>query len=1007
MNGPSAASSARCSVAVAIVVLVVGGACRDLDRTTPCFDLVCPVGYACSQAHEICVLDEQLAACEGGADDTPCSFPGVTDGRCFDGTCFAAGCGNGVLEPGEVCDDGDTFDGDGCSADCRSDETCGNGVIDVEVGERCDDENTENGDGCQANCSLPRCGDGIVDPDEACDDENDDAGDGCNPQCTSDETCGNGVIDVIAGEDCDDGGTEVGDGCGAICVIEACGNGIMDPDEVCDDDNTVSGDGCSATCLSLEECGNDIIDPANGEECDDGDLASGDGCSSACTVEFPIWSELDPGVYSARHSAAAVYDSARERIIMFGGRVVDGSTAYASDETWEFDGNSWQQVHTANAPGPRYAHAMAYDAKRQVVVLYGGFVDDETWEYDGTDWTQRSFGFRPDDAAFPTMTYDAAREQIVLVTQDGGLNPDLKTYTYDGLGWTLAATTGPSYRIEPTIAYHAGRQTVFLTGGATFGGPSPPTWVGHTDTWEWNGTSWTELVGSAPTGQGELVYDVERDRLVAFGGFINSGAVSVWDGSWSELNTPNKPAARFDATLVYDPARRVTVLFGGDLSDFDGDAGSFDDTWELADDDWTPAVIGPVNRWRAGGAFDARRGRAVVVGGLPSDLFFDPIPEDTWELVDGAWRKTLSSFPGGPPAGTYLNMVYDPERQMCISVASRPGPGDPTFGYDGATWRDLGATGPDTVGAHATAFDGDRGVLVLIAGGETSELDSTGWTSVTTAGSPPGSAHAVYDSERQKVVLLAATTWEYDATVDPPTWTDTGLSGPPTISVAMAYHQGRVVLFGGGLSTDVSDDTWVYDGAAWTELTTPISPPGHMAPTFIDDTSDKRLLLVGGENAPYITWQLRWVSGSDEEVCDAVGDEDGDGLDDCLDPDCLGRFCGPDGVQCEASALCECPGGAVETSCSDGWDDDCDGDVDCDDTDCAASAYCSAEASCDDETDDDADGVTDCADPGCVGVGFCELFETSCGDDEDNDGDGLVDCEDVNCFLAPCASVEP
>src|SRR4029077_14697999 len=35
-------------------------------------------------------------------------------------------CGDAHMDPGEVCDDGNTNDGDGCSRDCTSDETCGN-----------------------------------------------------------------------------------------------------------------------------------------------------------------------------------------------------------------------------------------------------------------------------------------------------------------------------------------------------------------------------------------------------------------------------------------------------------------------------------------------------------------------------------------------------------------------------------------------------------------------------------------------------------------------------------------------------------------------------------------------------------------------------------------------------------------------------------------------------------------------------------------------------------------
>ena len=60
-------------------------------------------------------------------------------------------CGNGTLDPGEDCDDGNTAAGDGCSPVCRL-EVCGNGI--VEGNEQCDDGNTVNGDGCDNNCAF-------------------------------------------------------------------------------------------------------------------------------------------------------------------------------------------------------------------------------------------------------------------------------------------------------------------------------------------------------------------------------------------------------------------------------------------------------------------------------------------------------------------------------------------------------------------------------------------------------------------------------------------------------------------------------------------------------------------------------------------------------------------------------------------------------------------------------------------------------------------------------------
>lgn len=53
-------------------------------------------------------------------------------------------------------------DGDGIGHACD----CGNGALDV--GEQCDDGNTIDADGCEADCTTPMCFNGIVDPGEVC-----------------------------------------------------------------------------------------------------------------------------------------------------------------------------------------------------------------------------------------------------------------------------------------------------------------------------------------------------------------------------------------------------------------------------------------------------------------------------------------------------------------------------------------------------------------------------------------------------------------------------------------------------------------------------------------------------------------------------------------------------------------------------------------------------------------------------------------------------------------------
>lgn len=120
---------------------------------------------------------------------------------------------------------------------------CGNGRL--EAGEQCDDGNLTPGDGCGADCVRdPYCGDGALGAGEACDDGNNLSGDGCRGDCQSNEMCGNGVVDLHRGEVCDGS-----PGCGADCrTIMGCGNGTLDAGEACDDGNTTRWDGCGADC---------------------------------------------------------------------------------------------------------------------------------------------------------------------------------------------------------------------------------------------------------------------------------------------------------------------------------------------------------------------------------------------------------------------------------------------------------------------------------------------------------------------------------------------------------------------------------------------------------------------------------------------------------------------------------------------------------------------------------------------------------------------------------------
>jgi len=219
-----------------------------------------------SLAHQLIAAKLNVAA---GADDGDIADDIAAADQMI-GSLIVPPIGAGHLSTSQTSALNDALDGFNNSklsgADCNDEPACGDGHLDA--GEQCDDGNTMNGDGCSAMCQPeppppppPACGDGHLDAGEQCDDGNATNGDGCSAMCRTEPppppppSCGDDHLD--AGEQCDDGNTTNGDGCSATCMLEHepfCGDGRLDAGEACDDGNTASGDGCSPACMLEPVC---------------------------------------------------------------------------------------------------------------------------------------------------------------------------------------------------------------------------------------------------------------------------------------------------------------------------------------------------------------------------------------------------------------------------------------------------------------------------------------------------------------------------------------------------------------------------------------------------------------------------------------------------------------------------------------------------------------------------------------------------------------------------------
>ncbi len=398
-------------------VVPEGGDCGDhpdgCEAGTSCHQGVCVAprgpGEPCGPCRDGLTCRDGLCKAEigpgGSCEDHAATFcaaglvcghdNGLLNGYAgFVDVCVEPGCGDGIVQEGEDCDDGNPDDTDGCTNDCHERVSCpegghspghpaycsaacpcSEGLGDCDGDAQCVHGlvcGTDNGPrfGFAADvdvCVVPGCGDGVVQDGEDCDDGNLDDTDGClsdctmpcdrgglapgdEGYCTPDCPCGRGEGACASDDGCLPGlvcGVNDGERFGLppgtrACTEPGCGDGLDGPFEVCDDGDLDDLDGCTSTCLptcppegevpgsagfctpacpcpegkgdcdraadclpglvcgadngarfgfpaSLDVCvrpgcGDGIVQ--EGEDCDDGNLDDTDGCLSDCTTRI-------------------------------------------------------------------------------------------------------------------------------------------------------------------------------------------------------------------------------------------------------------------------------------------------------------------------------------------------------------------------------------------------------------------------------------------------------------------------------------------------------------------------------------------------------------------------------------------------------------------------------------------------------------------------------------------------------------------------------------------------
>ena len=587
---------------------------------------------------------------------------------------------------------------------------------------------------------------------------------------------------------------------------------------------------------------------------------------------------------TARVASRMVYATHLDRIVLFGGLTDPDSSnlRYELNDTWEWTGLRWIPVYTQQSPDARSSHAMAYNPIRREVVLFGGSnLHDtdprgdatyfgDTWVYRNRDWVRIESGSAPSARGGSALVYDPSRNRMILF---GGQTADtlIDTWEFDGTSWTQLDTNGPKL-LSPLLVRDDARGDTLLLGYNAE--------AKEAQMYRLSGSTWSRITTAKipPCVQfGALVYQQHNERVLFVGGQCANTAIEdetwEWDGSdWTEIKPPVSQGSLAAHALAYDAQRQETILFGGQSF------GAASATQRYRDGRWTFALgsFSPGPRSLAVFEHDPIRGVFWLYGGVSDDGPYT----DFWKLTGSTWERVVVA--DTPVDCDYPVGTWDTERNRLVVVCSNSN----VHEWDGERWfkfLDLKPS-PDDRQFSSLTYDG-RNKRTLLFGGygvqqyykETWSWDGSRWTRLAKDKKSPsnrGLASMFYDPKSQRVILFGGIgrkslgdqvdrfgdMWSWDGSA----WTEitTGTKPPARYGAQVEYNpvSQKTVLFGGKSGEEqYLNDQWEFDGSVWTQVNVASRPSPRMNGAFAYDVEAQRFLLFGGYAGRYFSelWSLQ------------------------------------------------------------------------------------------------------------------------------------------------------
>ena len=362
---------------------------------------------------------------------------------------------------------------------------------------------------------------------------------------------------------------------------------------------------------------------------DDATIANGEHVSEiwAYSQTNQTWRNAAKGPFLMTQSEGglAVYDSANDRVIFFGG--LRGSSQMSND-VWQLKADAYGMYKatklspSGSLPPQRWLMAGCYDAANHRMVIWGGqnasTILNDTWALDLTSGSEAWTQLTPTGTA-PTAVWQSA-------------------YVYDSVNkrlYTHGGYTGASYST----------QLFYLDLSTTNGA-----WVN------------TSVTGGLAVRGAVMRYDSTNQRLICFGGYDGTSVNNTVRytstasfTSWTTQATTNTPAARRSAgtgminnSFVVTCGRPVSGTWFNDMQELDVSLTPASWAWKTR----TPKIYQPV---------------ALGLTGLAQDNFH----WRSW-LAAGAAISPASSF--GSNSETSIDFVIGTDHSGQVRV------------YNGTSW---------------------------------------------------------------------------------------------------------------------------------------------------------------------------------------------------------------------------------------------------------------------------------------------------------------------------------